>query len=124
MGKDLFDYYSVSHFVGGLLVQRMGISRWDAYGLHIIFEILENSIYLKRCFHIPYILPIVDCKNIPDSLKNMIGDQICFMIGYEFAKYIHIKYIPMFPKYSILSLLILPSIGSSIVTNLIELTKK
>ena len=127
MGKDLFDYYSGSHFVGGILVQRMGLSRLVAYGLHIIFEICENYIYFsyfkERCVHFLYILPVVDCKTAPDTLQNMIGDQMCFMMGYEFARFIHIRYLPMFPKYFILGLPILPFVLSLITTNLIELTK-
>ena len=90
MGIHFFDYYSFSHFIGGMILQRMGLSRIIAYSIHIFFELLENYIYVPyfkgRCISIPYILPIVDCKTEPDSLINMISDQIFFMIGFEFAR--------------------------------------
>ena len=66
---------------------------------------------------------ILDCKTAPDTLQNMIGDQICFMMGYEFARFIHIRYLPMFPKYAVIGLPILPLVLSLITKNLIELTK-
>ena len=83
MGKHFFDYYSISHFIGGMILQRMDLSRVDAYSLHVFFELFENFFYVPyckgRCISIPYILPITDCKTKPDSLINMISDQIFFM---------------------------------------------
>ena len=128
MGIHFFDYYSFSHFVGGMILQRMGLSRIVAYSLHIFFELFENYIYVPyfggRCISIPYILPITDCKTKPDSLINMVSDQIFFMIGFEFAKLINIKYIPMLPNYFIWFIPILPSILSLITTNIIGKTPK
>ena len=128
MGKYYLDYYSFSHFIGGIILQRMGLSRIVAYSLHIFFELFENYIYVPyfkgRCISIPYILPIVDCKTKPDSLINMISDQIFFMLGFEFAKKISIKYIPMLPNYFILFIPILPLILSLITTNIIGKTPK
>ena len=128
MGIHLLDYYSFSHFIGGMILQRMGLSRIVAYSLHVFFELLENYIYVPyfkgRCISIPYILPIVDCKTKPDTIRNMIGDQLCFMIGYEYAKLINIKYIPMLPNYFILFIPVLPLILSLITTNIIGKTPK
>ena len=128
MGKHFFDYYSISHFIGGMILQRMDLSRVDAYSLHVFFELFENFFYVPyckgRCISIPYILPIVDCKTKPDSLINMISDQIFFMLGYEFAKKISIKYIPMLPYYFKLSIPLLPLILSLITTNIIGKTPK
>ena len=128
MGIHFFDYYSISHFIGGMILQRMDLSRVDAYSLHVFFELFENFFYVPyckgRCISIPYILPIVDCKTKPDSLTNMISDQIFFMLGYEFAKKISIKYIPMLPDYFKLSIPLLPLILSLITTNIIGKTPK
>ena len=128
MGIHFFDYYSISHFIGGMILQRMDLSRVDAYSLHVFFELFENYIFVPyfggRCISIPYILPIVDCNTKPDSLTNMISDQIFFMLGYEFAKKISIKYIPMLPDYFKLSIPLLPLILSLITTNIIGKTPK
>ena len=101
----------------------MGLSRTVAYSLHIFFELFENYIYVPyfkgRCISVPYILPIVDCKTEPDTLINMISDQCFFMIGFEFAKNVNIKYIPILPNYFKLFIPILPLILSLITTNII-----
>ena len=128
MGKHFFDYFSISHFIGGMILQRMDLSRVDAYSLHVFFELFENYIFVPyfggRCISIKHLLPITDCKTKPDSLINMISDQIFFMIGFEFAKLINIKYIPMLPNYFILFIPILPLILSLITTNIIGKTPK
>ena len=46
------------------------------------------------------------------------------MLGFEFAKKISIKYIPMLPNYFILFIPILPLILSLITTNIIGKTPK
>ena len=46
MGINYLDEYSLSHFVGGIILHRMNIPRLLSYGLHIIFEIFENYIYV------------------------------------------------------------------------------
>ena len=102
MGLQFIDNYTLSHFVGGMLMQRMGLSRPMAYSLAILYEILENYLWVPyyggRCISIEYILPVVDCKTRPDSFKNIISDCLFYFIGYELAKLIDIKYIPMFPE--------------------------
>ena len=54
----------------------------------------------------------------------MIGDQLWFMMGYEFARLINIKYIPMLPKYFIFMIPIGPLLLSLITTNIIGKTPK
>ena len=125
MGIDFFDDYSFSHVLGGGIIQRMGISRIVAYSLSIFYELLENYIWVPyfggRCIN-HYIFPIVDCKTKADTIQNMIGDQISFMIGYEFAELIDEKHIPMLPKYFRIFIPILPLLLSLITTNMIGKT--
>ena len=77
MGIHYLDEYSISHFIAGIILHRMNIPRLLSYGLHILFEIFENYIYVPyfggRCIRIEYLLPIPDCKTIPDTKKNIIA---------------------------------------------------
>ena len=126
MGVKIIDNYTLSHFVGGMLMQRMGLSRPIVYSLAILYEILENYIIIKyyggRCISIKYILPVVDCKTKPDSLENMISDCLFYFIGYELAKLIDIKYMPMFPKNFRWLIPLGPFLLSLLTTNIIGKT--
>ena len=86
-------------------------------------RIFENFIYVPyfggRCIKLPPILPIEDCKTTPDSLLNMLGDQLSFYIGYKIAEKIPEKKLPYLPSYSLIILPILPLILSLITTNII-----
>ena len=123
MGKDLFDVYSISHIVGGIILQRMKLTVIEANILHASFEFFENFIYVRyfggRCIKLPPILPIEDCKTTPDSLLNMLGDQLSFYIGYKIAEKIPEKKLPYLPSYSLILLPIIPLLLSLITTNII-----
>lgn len=122
MGIYILDEYTLSHFIGGMILHRMNIPRLIAYILHIFFEIFENYIYVPyfggRCINIKYILPIIDCKTVPDTTQNIISDQIFFMLGFEFSnllKYPNLK----LPKYTWILIPILPLLLSLITTNIV-----
>ena len=123
MGKDFLDIYSVSHMIGGMILQRMGLSVVVANIFHVFFEFFENFIYVPyfggRCIKLPPILPIEDCKTNPDSILNMFGDQLSFYIGYKIAEKIHEKNLPYLPSYSLITLPIIPLLLSLITTNII-----
>lgn len=123
MGKEVFDVYSISHLVGGMIIQRMGLSVVVANILHAFFEFFENFIYVPhfggRCINLPPILPIEDCKTNPDSILNMLGDQLSFYIGYKIAEKIPEKKLPYLPSYSLILLPIIPLLLSLITTNII-----
>tara|TARA_B100000963_G_C22557676_1_gene639776 strand:+ start:299 stop:712 length:414 start_codon:yes stop_codon:yes gene_type:complete len=125
MGINYLDEYSLSHFVGGIILHHMNIPRLVSYGLHIIFEIFENYIYVPyfggRCIRIEYLLPIMDCKTVPDTTKNILGDQVCFMLGYEFSNLLKYPKLKL-SKYSWILIPILPLILSMITTNIIGKT--
>ena len=122
MGINFIDEYTLSHFIAGILMQRLDLSRTISYSLAVFFEIFENYFWVPyggRCIHIKYILPIIDCKKKPDSITNIIGDIIFFIVGYEYAKIISIQSIPMLPKYFRIFIPIMPLLLSLITTNII-----
>lgn len=128
MGKLFFDHYSISHLVGGMILQRMNLSFIHANLLHLFFEIFENKFYIKhfggRCIKIKHLLPINDCKTVSDTNINIIGDQFFFIIGYLIMTKISEKTVPYLPKISLLSLPFIPLILSLITTNIIGKTPK
>ena len=128
MGIDFIDEYTLSHFLGGMIMQRMGLSRVISYSLAILYEIFENYIWVPyfggRCIRVKYILPILDCKTKPDTIQNIVGDIFFYILGYEFAKTISNKYIPMLPKSFIYLIPIVPLLLSLITTNIIGKTPK
>ena len=123
MGKDLLDVYSISHVLGGIILQRMGLSVLVANLFHVFFEFFENFIYVPyfggRCIKLDPILPIEDCKTVSDRALNILGDQISFYIGYKIAEKIPEKNIPYLPGYSLILLPLLPLLLSLITTNII-----
>lgn len=128
MGKYFFDHYSISHMIGGMILQRMNISFIHANLLHLFFEIFENKFYVKyfggRCIKIDHLLPIRDCKTISDTNLNIIGDQFFFILGYLLMTKISKQNVSYLPKISLLSLPFIPPILSLITTNIIGRTPK
>ena len=147
MGQLFFDKFSMTHFVGGIILERLYISEWNANFFHLLREILEHIAFYpninyegtifevlfvfthkywkdeedNNCIDLRPILPIEDCKSKGDSIRNIIGDQFFFMIGYKFSKQLSseiIPYInmPLFQK--IVLLPILPLILSLLMANI------
>ena len=123
MGQDFLDAFSMSHMVGGMILQRMGLSVVVANLLHAFFEFFENFIFVPyfggRCIKLLPILPIEDCKTNPDSILNILGDQLSFYIGYKIAEKIPEKKLPYLPSYTLILLPIIPLLLSLITTNII-----
>ena len=126
MGIYFIDEYTLSHFIGGMIMQRLGLSRVISYSLAILYEMFENYIYAlvapHACIHVKYILPIPDCKTKADTIQNIVGDMFFYILGYEFAKMISTKHIPMLPKSFIYLIPIGPLLLSLISTNIIGKT--
>ena len=83
MGKDFLDIYSVSHMIGGMILQRMGLSVVVANIFHVFFEFFENFIYVPyfggRCIKLPPILPIEDCKTY-DLYSTEVTEGMNFLL--------------------------------------------
>lgn len=123
MGVAFLDEYSISHLVGGIILQRMKISFIFANILHILYEIFENHIYIpyfgKRCINLKPLLPVEDCKTKPDTNINIFSDQLFFILGYLISTNISLKIIPYLPNISIIILPFISIISSLITTNII-----
>ena len=123
MGVAFIDEYSISHLVGGIILQRMKFSFIVSNILHILYEIFENYIYIphfgKRCISLKPLLPVEDCKTKPDTNINILSDQIFFILGYLISTNISLKIIPYLPNISIIILPFISIILSLITTNII-----
>jgi len=87
MGLYFADEYSLLHFASGVIAQFLGLSFWQWFFLHIIFEIVENSdMGLKMSKKLSFILPGV--KYEKDSLLNMVGDQFFAVLGWLASFYL------------------------------------
>jgi len=124
MGVDYFDAYSPSHFFAGVTFYLIGIDLITGIFLHTIFEIFSNNFWVQRggyCIKLPF-LKIEDCKTKPDSIKNIIGDTISFIIGFIVAQFLikepKFKNISVFIKLIII-LFVIPFGYSSITTNIL-----
>jgi hypothetical protein len=124
MGKKFIDYYSITHFIGGIILERLNISFIHSNLLHFLFEIIENYILVplqkRGCLSFPPILPIKDCKNEPDTKINILGDQLSFIVGFLFSS-CFFKNTSHLPKKFIYLLPLLPFISSLIMTNIIKI---
>ena len=123
MGKKFIDYYSITHFIGGVILEKFNIPFITSNILHFLFEIIDNYILVplqqRGCISLPPILPIKDCKNEADTKINILGDQLSFIIGYLFSSYFF-KNMKNIPKKYIYLLPVLPFIFSLIMTNIIK----
>lgn len=124
MGKKFIDYYSITHFIGGIILEKFNIPFINSNILHFLFEMIENYILVplqkRGCISLPPILPIKDCKVESDTKINILGDQISFIIGYLFSSSF-LKNIKNIPEKYIYLLPLLPFISSLIMTNIIKI---
>ena len=123
MGIHFIDEYTISHIIGGIILQRMRFSFLTANILHFVYEIFENHIYIpyfgKRCINLKPLLPIEDCKTKSDTNINLLSDQLFFILGYLISSNISLKTIPYLSNIYILILPFLSLILSLLTTNII-----
>ena len=122
MGIHFIDEYTISHIIGGIILQRMRFSFITANILHFVYEIFENHIYIpyfgKRCINLKPLLPIEDCKTKSDTNINLLSDQL-FLYFRLFNHQILLKTIPYLSSIYILILPFLSLILSLLTTNII-----
>lgn len=89
MGTYLADQYSLLHFCVGVIVYFWNFSLLFSFSIHFIFEILENTqtgVYLINKYIIePGYFSWPGGKHHPDTLTNMLGDNLFFVLGWIVA---------------------------------------
>lgn len=73
-----FDQFTAAHFVVGMALNALGLSRTQAAVVSVGWELVERP--LKR--ELPSIFP----HSTQDTLPNMIGDAIAMYLGYRTAE--------------------------------------
>lgn len=90
MGYLLIDQYTLLHFAVGVVAYFWYFRFWTAFGLHFVFEIVENTplgmVFLNKYFPKDGLFRWPGDKVAPDSLLNFIGDNGAFAFGYLLAK--------------------------------------
>lgn len=86
MGKYFSDQYSLLHFSVGVVAYFWNIPLIIATIIHAIFEIVENTeqgmFIINKFFVGDTILTWPGKKNKPDTITNIIGDNVFFIIGW------------------------------------------
>lgn len=120
MGIKFFDIYSPSHALGGMTFYLLGIDIKLSIILHTFFEIFENYFWVNKggyCIKLPFMRQ-KDCKTKPDSIQNIIGDTIFFILGFLIGLYLikkpYLENIHFFIKLMIIGLVV--PLGYSVLT--------
>lgn len=120
MGQKFFDMYSISHAFGGVTFYLLGIDLKLSIFLHIFFELFENYFWVNKggyCIKLPFMIQ-QDCKTKPDSIQNIIGDTVFFILGFLIGLYLikksYLQNIHFFIKLMIIGLIV--PLGYSVLT--------
>jgi hypothetical protein len=81
MGKKLIDRYSLLHFASGIVAYYFGLSLVMWLLLHASFEVLENTSG-GNYFIDHYLTFWPGGKRSPDTLMNVIGDNLFAVLGW------------------------------------------
>ena len=122
MGVNFIDYYTPSHFIAGVILERLNINFNMFIFLVILFEFIENiiwtDVFTNKCIKIPG-LKYKDCKTEKDSVINSLSDILFGILGYKFSKYMFVNY-KYFSKIYLFFIPIMPFLFSAITTNIIK----
>ena len=111
-----FDESSISHFVSGFMItlffqawfKNMYWSILVSNVLHIINDLLENSLIQDKCYGVePLFVFIARCKKSTylnshdkDSIQNFLGDVISYLLGSFCVIYVYYKELKCNTKWS------------------------
>lgn len=85
MGYSFTDRYSFLHLCSGSIFRYWGFSFGSAVGLHVIFELIENT-PTGMDFINKYVRWWPGGKTVPDNfLNSTLGDNFWFIIGFLIA---------------------------------------
>lgn len=89
MGNQIADQYSLLHFCVGVIAYYWQFSLKDAFILHLIFEITENTPIGMKLINKFFVrkngVGWPGGKDRADGFLNMIGDNIFFVVGWVTA---------------------------------------
>lgn len=92
MGHRLFDQYSLLHASVGIVFYFWSVPLLISFLLHFLFEIIENTSLGMKMINTHFIsLGWPGGKPEPDSNKNILGDNISFVVGWLLASYLDYK---------------------------------
>ena len=87
MGKLLFDQYTYLHFAVGIIAYFWGIKLLGWIFIHLSFEIIENTQYgINFINNYLYFWP--GGKPKPDTIINIVGDNVGALLGWLSAYYL------------------------------------
>jgi len=87
MGTRLFDQYTLLHFAVGILAYFWGISFFNTFIIHTIFELVENTQVGMKFINTYFKGIWPGGKSYADSVTNSVGDTIGILIGWLVAYY-------------------------------------
>ena len=92
MGYLFADQFTLLHFAVGVLAYFWYFQFWSAFGLHFLFEVVENTAmgmkFLNKYFPKNGLFRWPGDKVAPDSLANFAGDNLSFAAGYLLAQFL------------------------------------
>lgn len=91
MGHAFLDPYSLLHFAVGVVAYFWGVSLEAWIGVHILFEVLENT-RAGMAFINTMFLGWPGGKPRPDSVLNSVGDTVCAAGGWLAAQALDRRY--------------------------------
>lgn len=92
MGLYLFDQYTLLHFSVGVIAYFWGITFFQTFLIHTIFEVVENSAYGMNIINTVLKGVWPGGKPYADSLINNIGDTIGVLFGWVVASLLNRYY--------------------------------
>ena len=92
MGERFLDQYSFLHFCVGALAYFWQVSLKNAFIIHLLFEIMENTPtgvkLINKLFVSKNGFGWPGAKSKPDSVINMVGDNVAFGLGWITASHL------------------------------------
>jgi hypothetical protein len=89
MGTYIADQYSLLHLSVGVIAYFWNFSLLYSFIIHFVFELLENTTIgvslINKYIIEPGYFSWPGGKHHPDSLLNMLGDNIFFALGWTVA---------------------------------------
>lgn len=94
MGKYFADQYSLLHFSVGVIFYFWNVPFFISLLIHFIFEIVENTQWgmqiINNYFVGKTMLSWPGGKNEPDTLMNITGDNVFFILGWVVSRMVDV----------------------------------